>query len=266
MHFIAILIVGYAVILETTFAQTTPSDDTSSNQCCHVVHGRDGLPGVPGVHGRDGLKGDKGVRGDIGPKGDRGRPGKIGAKGDDGMTGQSGPRGPPGQNGSKGEKGTDGLFGMRGEKGELGLKGEKGEQGHMLTEVKTNRIAFSVAIYEMYIHNAATDVNLLYSHLYTNINSSFDEDTGIFTCPLSGHYFLSFNSGEHDSTYSIWTKFPNIALVKNGIEIVKTGSTKNIILSLEEGDEIQVKLMKGSGLRCSALDNCNFLGYLLFKN
>jgi hypothetical protein len=104
-----------------------------------VIHGRDGLPGVPGPAGRDGEKGsagEKGDRGDVGPiglKGDQGERGETGAKGDSGDQGKTGDVGPEGPQGVPGEAGVPGPVGPQGEKGIDGKDGV-GLAGAMLNK------------------------------------------------------------------------------------------------------------------------------------
>ncbi|TMS22210.1 Complement C1q-like protein 3 [Larimichthys crocea] len=152
-----------------------------------------------------------------GPQGKPGRPGKPGPPGPPGEPGPPGPKGPPG----------DGVDIVR--TGILGLGGLRNPQ-------------------EGY------DI-LRFDDVVTNIGGNYEGATGKFTCKIPGTYFFIYNvlMRGGDGT-SMWAD-----LIKNGLVRASAiaqdqdqsydYASNSVILHLDAGDEVFIKLDWGQGSR-----------------
>ncbi|XP_022103482.1 collagen alpha-1(X) chain-like [Acanthaster planci] len=265
---IAILL-GNSFKLRAAITGPAPSDgDGPGSQACPMCcqQGPAGTPGIPGLPGSQGLYGPAGSKGDagepglkgemgpIGAVGERGAPGTPGSKGDDGMSlpGKIGPRGPPG---------------LVGPTGESGVKGQKGEPGE-IPENSNQRAAFTVKTRSSTPSDAPTGhtYRLPFQETETLLpGTSFDLETGTFTCNTPGTYVFMF------SVCSVSSSGVTIHLWKNS-NVVVTGASSDsshheqvsgsAVVVLQQGDSVYLT-MHG---RAHSSDNSHtsFSGFLLF--
>ncbi|XP_038076345.1 collagen alpha-1(X) chain-like [Patiria miniata] len=191
------LLLGNSVKLRASVTEPVPSDGDGPasqvcQQCCQGPAAIPGIPGLPGPagpmgpHGEPGSKGvagqqgQKGEIGPIGPMGERGALGNNGSKGYDGigLPGKIGPRGPPG---------------LVGTTGETGFKGQKGEPGETPDD-SNQRVAFTVVRTSPSDTSTSHDTRLPFQETEALLpGTSFDLETGIFTCTVPGTYVFMFS-------------------------------------------------------------------------
>ncbi|XP_038077475.1 complement C1q subcomponent subunit B-like [Patiria miniata] len=245
-----VLLLGNAVILRASVTGPVPSDGDGPasqvcQQCCQgpaAIPGIPGLPGpvgpmgpygLPGSKGVAGQQGQKGEIGQIGPVGDRGAPGNTGSKGNDGigLPGKIGPRGPPG---------------LVGTTGETGVKGQKGEPGETLDD-SNQRVAFTVKRTSDSDTSTGHDTRLPFQETETLLpGTSFDLDSGTFTCSVPGTYVFLFSVFKPSSRAHL-----DIHLKKNDDWVVSGASgdsssaeqvSGSAVLVLQRGDTVYLTM------------------------
>lgn len=149
------------------------------------AQGQKGLQGIQGIPGDDGLTGHQGS---IGPKGDSGLPGIPG------IDGLPGPRGIDGINGSDGATGPDGPAGPKGDTGATGIQGPQGVQAvttSLLAEgLPTAVVATASVLGSTRLCDAGATAQVITTR-YDNVGG-YDSTTGIWTCPSTGIYNVSY--------------------------------------------------------------------------
>uniref|UniRef100_A0A3B3QBT0 C1q domain-containing protein n=1 Tax=Paramormyrops kingsleyae TaxID=1676925 RepID=A0A3B3QBT0_9TELE len=135
------------------------------------------------------------------------------------------------------------------------------------------RVAFSAALRESGSGNIGpfqTDTALKYAKVFTNIGSSYNPSTGIFTAMVKGVYYFRFTAFNNiDGTANT-----NIVLMKNTERTVsmwdKAGQDFNdsastaVVLQLEVGDNVYVQLKSGTYVYDDLGFYNSFSGFLLF--
>ncbi|XP_038077238.1 complement C1q subcomponent subunit B-like [Patiria miniata] len=265
------LLLGNSVKLRASVTGPVPSDgdDPASQVCQQCCQGPAAIPGIPGLpgqvgpmgtYGQPGSKGDKGEPGhkgeigQIGPMGDRGAPGNTGSKGDDGLglPGRIGPRGIPG---------------IVGRIGETGVKGQKGEPGETPDD-SNQRVAFTVVRTSSSDESTSYDTHLPFQQTETLLpGTSFELETGTFTCSVPGTYVFTFSVLKHSNSGSL-----NIHLVKNNHRVITTYGQANqrgqlsgsAVLVLQRGDTVYLT-MYGRAFSQSTSHYTSFSGVLLYS-
>ncbi|XP_038079091.1 collagen alpha-1(X) chain-like [Patiria miniata] len=264
------LLLCNSVKLRASVTGPVPSDGEGpasqvSQQCCQGPAAIPGIPGLPGPagpmgpYGQPGSKGDlgqqghKGEIGQIGPIGERGAPGNTGSKGDDGigLPGKIGPRGPPG---------------LVGAVGQAGVKGQKGEPGQTPDD-SNQRVAFTVVRTSSSDESTSVDTRLPFQQTETLLpGTTFDLETGTFTCSVPGTYVFMFSVLKNSNSGSF-----NIHLVKNNHKVISTYGQANqrgqlsgsAVLVLQRGDTVHVT-MYGRAYSDSTYKYTSFSGFLLY--
>ncbi|XP_011490031.2 cerebellin-2-like [Oryzias latipes] len=131
----------------------------------------------------------------------------------------------------------------------------------------TSQVAFSVALLEQTTWTitgpVAADQTLVYKKVLTNIGNAYDTETGVFTAPVKGLYYLRI-TGVVGSSMTL-----RAGLKKNGEDIFEIkakdqGSGSNgAALELEKGDRVYVRLMRGSAIADQSRLS-TFTGFLVF--
>uniref|UniRef100_A0A8C2J4S9 C1q domain-containing protein n=1 Tax=Cyprinus carpio TaxID=7962 RepID=A0A8C2J4S9_CYPCA len=135
-----------------------------------------------------------------------------------------------------------------------------------------NVIAFSAALMQSgsgYIGPFTTEIILTYRKVFTNIGNAYNPTTGIFTAPLKGAYRFKISVFGHGNPSN-----PSYAsIMKNGVKVVmaygsqaqrEVNSSNGVVLILEVGDVIYVRLWTGSRIYDNENNHNTFSGYLLF--
>ncbi|XP_038077235.1 collagen alpha-1(X) chain-like [Patiria miniata] len=261
------LLLGNSVKLRASVTGPVPSDGDGPasqvcQQCCQGPAAIPGIPGLPGPagpmgpYGQPGSKGDAGQQGEngpIGPMGERGAPGNTGSKGDDGI-------------GLPGKIGPRGLPGFVGGTGETGVKGQKGEPGETPDDLN-QRVAFTVVRTSDSDESTSSVTHLPFQQTVTLLpGTSFDLETGTFTCGVPGTYVFTFSVLKHSNSGQLV-----IHLVKNNYKVITTYGESNqrgqlsgsAVLVLQRGDTVYVT-MYGRARSHSTEHYTSFSGFLLY--
>ncbi|XP_038077242.1 collagen alpha-1(X) chain-like [Patiria miniata] len=261
------LLLGNSVKLRASVTGPVPSDgdgpaSQECQQCCQGPAAIPGIPGLPGPvgpmgpYGQPGSKGDAGHQGEIGPigpMGERGAPGNTGSKGDDviGLPGKIGPKGLPG---------------FVGGTGETGVKGQKGEPGETPDD-SNQRVAFTVVRTSSSDESTSVDTRLPFQQTETLLpGTTFDLETGTFTCSVPGTYVFTFSVLKNSNSGSF-----HIHLVKNDHKVISTYGQSNqrgqlsgsAVLVLQRGDMVHVT-MYGRAYGEPTHHYTSFSGFLLY--
>ncbi|XP_038078930.1 complement C1q tumor necrosis factor-related protein 2-like, partial [Patiria miniata] len=222
-----------------------------------------GIPGLPGPVGPIGPYGQPGSKGDVG---------ELGQKGESGPKGPIGERGAPGNTGSKGDYGISmpgkigprGMPGIVGRIGETGAKGRKGEPGET-PDNSDQRVAFTVTRTSSSGESSSQDTRLPFQQTEMLLpGTSFDLETGTFTCSVPGTYVFAFSVLKNSKN-----GYLNIHLFKNTYPVISTYSTSNqrgqlsgsAVLVLQRGDTVYLT-MYGMAHSESKYHYTSFSGFL----
>ncbi|XP_058481458.1 complement C1q-like protein 2 [Solea solea] len=132
------------------------------------------------------------------------------------------------------------------------------------------RVAFSVSLVnsgEIY-QGPCTDKTLIFKRIFSNVGNAYNHNTGIFTAPVNGLYFFSFN------TYGYNTHIVGAILVKNAVRQISTydypstdgsdSGSNTAVLQLAAGDKVHVELWDNSRVFDNMNGHTTFTGFLLF--
>ncbi|XP_078540108.1 complement C1q-like protein 2 [Lissotriton helveticus] len=194
-----------------------------------------------------------------GPKGDQGRTGKPGPKGPPGEPGPPGPRGPPGERGDPGKPGFPGLA-------VAGTTDTTG--GTVTTSFSGPKIAFYVGLksphegYEV----------LKFDDVVTNLGNHYDQSTGKFTCQVPGIYFFTYHilmrGGDGTSMWADLCKNGQVraSAIAQDADQNYDYASNSVVLHLDSGDEIYVKLDGGKAHGGNNNKYSTFSGFILYPD
>ncbi|XP_077997644.1 uncharacterized protein LOC144450794 [Glandiceps talaboti] len=246
--------------------------------------GMDGVEGQNGTKGDTGIKGNKGSMGGQGIQGPKGGKGEVGQKGIDGLKGSmggqgiQGPKGDrgligqSGRNGLKGQKGLAGQMGIKGVQGSMGgqgIQGPKGHKGEVGQVQQQPRVAFSVAKTTS-MGPVSSSTVIVYDKVYSNDGNGYSTSTGKFTCPVSGMYYFMISALRHNSNHLYvcliknTTRLPCI-FVHNSGGRSHGAASNSVIIDIDHGDEIWVRLVSGTAVYSDSNEYTTFTGYLLYS-
>ncbi|KAM7398760.1 hypothetical protein PAMP_018075 [Pampus punctatissimus] len=250
-------------------------DDGVCPDACESSQGPPGTPGLPGPAGPRGLPGTQGLSGPKGLKGDMGDIGQPGAPGSEGVKGEPGPQGEcnctdgvdgsPGQRGDKGDKGDQGQTGptgqsgVQGDKGDVGPMGMMGPPGPCMPSIQS---AFAAGLTSSY---PPPNTPVVFSHLFYNIQGSYDPSTGLYTAPINGTYVFSYHLTVHERVLKVGLFHNYVPVVKTTDPKVLGTTSHSVILHLARGDRvwIQVKDSITNGMYAGSEASSTFSGHLL---
>uniref|UniRef100_A0A673IC88 C1q domain-containing protein n=1 Tax=Sinocyclocheilus rhinocerous TaxID=307959 RepID=A0A673IC88_9TELE len=137
---------------------------------------------------------------------------------------------------------------------------------------KNDGIAFSAALMESGSGDVGpftTDITLTYRNVFTNIGNAYNPITGIFTAPLKGAYMFNFSVYGHwnpstPSTVSIVKNEQRVVVAHGHQDQYAVNSSKGVVLILEVGDVVYVRLWSGRKIYDNEHNHITFSGYLLF--
>ncbi|ROL53956.1 Complement C1q tumor necrosis factor-related protein 3 [Anabarilius grahami] len=146
------------------------------------------------------------------------------------------------------------------------------EAGEELKKKNDDReIAFSAGLLESgheAVGPSATDITLIYKKVFTNIGNAYNPVTGIFTAPVKGAYVFKV------SVYHYGQSIPAAAyIMKNEKSMILAyahqaqgtlNSSKGVVLVLEVGDVVYVRLWPNGCIHDNENHHNTFSGYMLF--
>ncbi|KAK7149237.1 hypothetical protein R3I94_008759 [Phoxinus phoxinus] len=119
-----------------------------------------------------------------------------------------------------------------------------------------------------YIGPFTTEITLTYRNVFTNIGNAYNPITGIFTAPLKGAYMFRVSIFGHGGATAA-----SASIYKNGERTVaahdvqaqdRLNSSNGVVLILEVGDVVYVRLWSGTRIYDSENNHSTFSGFLLF--
>ncbi|XP_056389619.1 complement C1q-like protein 2 isoform X2 [Hyla sarda] len=183
-----------------------------------------------------------------------------GPKGDPGRAGKPGPRGPPGEPGPPGPRGPP---------GERGEPGRGGGSGAAVSPVLPGpRIAFYVGLksphegYEL----------LKFDDVVTNVGNHYDQSTGKFTCQVPGIYYFTYHilmrGGDGTSMWADLCKNGQVraSAIAQDADQNYDYASNSVVLHLDSGDEIYVKLDGGKAHGGNNNKYSTFSGFILYPD
>ncbi|XP_063069058.1 complement C1q-like protein 4 [Engraulis encrasicolus] len=131
------------------------------------------------------------------------------------------------------------------------------------------KVAFSAALNSGYIQAGATDLNVVFPRVITNVGGAYSSVSGFFTAPVKGVYYFRFTVRDNlDSRWMIIYMHKNGEVVLGLAEYESDGHqsylSSGVTLQLEVGDKVNLKLSAGYRLFDSQNTHCIFSGFLLF--
>ncbi|XP_031421476.1 heavy metal-binding protein HIP-like [Clupea harengus] len=130
------------------------------------------------------------------------------------------------------------------------------------------KVAFSVGLTNSGIIQAGTtELNLIFTKIFTNVGQAYNDMTGYFTAPVRGVYYFRFTV--HDNT-AYWLE---IRMYKNVEQVmylwennsgVRSYLSGGVTLQLEAGDVVNLRVPVGYKLYDDSHNHCIFSGFLLF--
>ncbi|GAA6219771.1 complement C1q-like protein 2 [Lates japonicus] len=193
-----------------------------------------------------------------GTKGEPGRPGKPGPRGPPGEPGPPGPRGPPGDKGDSGKTGYPGVVGT--------ARTETG--GELGSAIGGAKIAFYVGL-----KNPHEGYEVLrFDDVVTNLGNHYDPTTGKFTCQVSGIYYFTYHvlmrGGDGTSMWADLCKNGQVraSAIAQDADQNYDYASNSVVLHLDSGDEIYVKLDGGKAHGGNNNKYSTFSGFLLYPD
>ncbi|XP_038079022.1 collagen alpha-1(X) chain-like [Patiria miniata] len=261
------LLLGNSITLRASVTRPVPSDGDGPasqvcQQCCQGPAAIPGIPGLPGPAGPMGPYGQPGSKGDAGQQGQKGEFGQIGLMGDRGAPGNTGSKGDDGI-GLPGKIGPRGIPGIVGRIGETGVKGQKGEPGQTPDD-SNQRVAFTVVRTSTSDTSTSHDTRLPFQETETLLpGTSFDLETGTFTCTVPGTYVFTFSVLSHSILY-IHLKKNNDWVVNghSGDSTIQEQVSGSAVLVLHSEDTVYLTIHGRAG--SNSYRYISFSGFLLY--
>ncbi|XP_035616822.1 complement C1q-like protein 3 [Oncorhynchus masou masou] len=190
-----------------------------------------------------------------GPKGEPGRTGRIGPRGPLGEPGPPGPAGPPGE---------------RGGPGPPGLPGTPGATGaiNAATYNTFPKIAFYAGLKKQH---EGYEV-LKFDDVVTNLGNHYDPTTGKFTCSIPGIYFFVYHvlmrGGDGTSMWADLCKNNQVraSAIAQDADQNYDYASNSVVLHLEPGDEIYIKLDGGKAHGGNNNKYSTFSGFIVYAD
>lgn len=187
-----------------------------------------------------------------GGKGEQGRSGRIGPRG------LPGPPGPPGPPGVIGEPGPPGLPGPPGVTGVISAA----------TYSTVPKIAFYAGLKKQH---EGYEV-LKFDDVVTNLGNHYDPTSGKFTCSIPGIYFFVYHvlmrGGDGTSMWADLCKNNQVraSAIAQDADQNYDYASNSVILHLEPGDEIYIKLDGGKAHGGNNNKYSTFSGFMIYAD
>ncbi|XP_041725607.1 complement C1q-like protein 2 [Coregonus clupeaformis] len=195
-----------------------------------------------------------------GSKGEMGRPGKPGPRGPPGEPGPPGPRGPPGDRGDSGKAGYPAVT--------SGTAKTKTDMDEVNTALSDSKVAFYVGL-----KNPHEGYEVLkFDDVVTNLGNQYDPTNGKFTCQVSGIYFFTYHvlmrGGDGTSMWADLCKNGQVraSAIAQDADQNYDYASNSVVLHLDSGDEIYVKLDGGKAHGGNNNKYSTFSGFILYPD
>ncbi|KAL6468245.1 hypothetical protein MHYP_G00239220 [Metynnis hypsauchen] len=191
-------------------------------------------------------------------RGAKGEPGRAGRTGPRGEPGPPGPPGPPGKTGEPGPPGLPGPPGARGVTGVISAA----------TYSTVPRIAFYAGLKKQH---EGYEV-LKFDDVVTNLGNHYDPATGKFTCSIPGIYFFVYHvlmrGGDGTSMWADLCKNNQVraSAIAQDADQNYDYASNSVVLHLEPGDEIYIKLDGGKAHGGNSNKYSTFSGFMLYAD
>ncbi|XP_018587844.2 complement C1q-like protein 2 [Scleropages formosus] len=190
-----------------------------------------------------------------------------GSRGEPGRPGKPGPRGPPGEPGPPGPKGPPGDSGKPGFTG-LTPGTARTETGDGAATAGATKIAFYVGL-----KNPHEGYEVLkFDDVVTNLGNHYDASTGKFTCQVPGIYFFTYHvlmrGGDGTSMWADLCKNGQVraSAIAQDADQNYDYASNSVVLHLDSGDEIYVKLDGGKAHGGNNNKYSTFSGFILYPD
>ncbi|KAM8838195.1 complement C1q-like protein 3b [Synchiropus picturatus] len=190
-----------------------------------------------------------------GPQGEPGRIGRMGPRGPAGEPGAPGPAGPPGERGAPGPPGPPGLNGPTG-------------AISAATYSTVPKIAFYAGLKKQH---EGYEV-LKFDDVVTNLGNHYDPATGKFTCSIPGIYYFIYHvlmrGGDGTSMWADLCKNNQVraSAIAQDADQNYDYASNSVVLHLEPGDEIYIKLDGGKAHGGNNNKYSTFSGFMLYAD
>ncbi|XP_067247336.1 uncharacterized protein [Chanodichthys erythropterus] len=137
-------------------------------------------------------------------------------------------------------------------------------------ELRKENRAFSAALMESgsgYVGPFTTDITITYKKVFTNIGNAYNPVTGVFTAPLKGAYMFRvsvYGHGGIEATAAIFKNEKLVVMAHDYLAQGALGASNGVVLILEVGDVVYVRLWSGSRIFDNQNNVNTFSGFLLF--
>uniref|UniRef100_A0A4W4FE11 C1q domain-containing protein n=1 Tax=Electrophorus electricus TaxID=8005 RepID=A0A4W4FE11_ELEEL len=193
------------------------------------------------------------------PQGRPGRPGKPGPPGPPGPPGEPGPPGPVGPPGEKSDLEQTGIF---------TLGGRVVTRKSAATYGTVPRVAFYAGL-----RNPQEGYEILrFDDVVTNIGNNYDSSSGKFVCKTPGTYFFTYNvlmrGGDGTSMWADLLKNGQVraSAIAQDQDQSYDYASNTVILHLDPGDEIFIKLDGGKAHGGNSNKYSTFSGFILYSD
>uniref|UniRef100_A0A8C6U298 C1q domain-containing protein n=1 Tax=Neogobius melanostomus TaxID=47308 RepID=A0A8C6U298_9GOBI len=135
-------------------------------------------------------------------------------------------------------------------------------------DAKRPKVAFSVGLTDSgAVGPFNVETTLVYKKVFYNLGGAYNPITGIFTAPTKGVYYLRFTAFDHRPNI-----VTGITMYHNQKSVLHAGTwpdrnayySNAIVLEMEEGDVVYMKIPKTYHLFDNANNSCTLTGFLLF--
>ncbi|XP_015252824.1 PREDICTED: complement C1q subcomponent subunit B-like [Cyprinodon variegatus] len=132
-----------------------------------------------------------------------------------------------------------------------------------------SRVAFAAALFDTdtwtSMNESTADRTLEFKKVVTNIGNGYDPQTGIFTTPVKGLYYIQVtgvvgNNGQLNAGLKKNSDLMFAIYQKSGLQ---TSASNGMTLALEQGDRLYVQLWKGQTIADQGRLS-TFTGFLVF--
>ncbi|KAK7910392.1 hypothetical protein WMY93_015076 [Mugilogobius chulae] len=147
---------------------------------------------------------------------------------------------------------------------------EENEELKKNTGKASPQVAFSVSladVQEVY-KGPCTDKTLVFKRVFSNVGNAYDSNTGIFTAPVAGSYFFTFNTYGYNSHTTGAILMKNSQIQVSTYESVSSdgadSSSNSVLLTLVPGDTLHLELWDNGRVFDNANGHTTFTGFLVF--